>query len=74
MMMVFTGPTPDRDGALDNHIALHEMTHALTGRLIGNGTGLGSNMASGMGEGYSDFYPFALLSEPGDDRYGIHAL
>lgn len=74
VMMIFTNPTPDRDGALDGHIALHELTHALSGRLHGNSTGLGSNMARGMGEGWSDVYPLALLSEPSDDRLGTHAL
>lgn len=73
-MMIWTNPTPDRDGALDGHIVLHEITHALSGRLHGNATGLGSNMARGMGEGWSDFYAFALLSEPADDRFGTHAL
>jgi hypothetical protein len=74
VMMIFTNTTPDRDGALDGHIAIHEITHALTGRLHGNTTGLGSNMSRGMGEGWSDFYPFALLSELADDRFGTHAL
>lgn len=74
IMMVFTNPTPDRDGALDGHIALHEMTHALSGRLHGNATGLGTNMARGLGEGWSDFYPLALFSEPADSRLGTHAL
>jgi hypothetical protein len=74
VMMIWTNPTPDRDGALDGHIVLHEITHALSGRLHGNATGLGTNMARGMGEGWSDFYAFALLSEPADDRFGTHAL
>jgi hypothetical protein len=74
VMMIFTNPTPDRDGALDGHIALHELTHALSGRLHANATGLGTNMARGLGEGWSDFYPFALMSEPDDNRFGTHAL
>lgn len=73
-MFIWTGPTPDRDGALDSQMVTHEMTHGLTGRLHGNTTGLGSNMARGMGEGWSDFYAFALLSEPADDPFGTHAL
>jgi hypothetical protein len=73
-MFIWTGPTPDRDGALDSQMVTHEITHGLTGRLHGNATGLGSNMARGMGEGWSDFYAFALLSEPADDPLGTHAL
>jgi hypothetical protein len=73
-MFIWTGPTPDRDGALDSQMVTHEITHGLTGRLHGNTTGLGSNMARGMGEGWSDFYAFALLSEPTDDPLGTHAL
>ncbi|MEO8041383.1 MAG: M36 family metallopeptidase [Acidobacteriota bacterium] len=73
-MFIWTGGTPDRDGALDSQMVTHEMTHGLSGRLIGNSTGLGSNMARGMGEGWSDFYAFALLSEPSDDPLGTHAL
>ncbi len=74
VMMIFTGSTPDRDGALDAHVVLHEITHVLAGRLHGNTTGLGSNMARGMTEGWADFYAFALLSEPADDPLGTHAL
>ena len=72
--MIWTATTPDRDGALEVHVALHELTHALNGRLHGNVTGLGTNMARGMGEGWSDFYPLALLSETADDRLGTHAM
>ena len=73
-MFIWTGSTPDRDGALDSQVVLHEMTHGLTTRLHGNATGLNSNMARGMGEGWSDFYAMALLSEPTDDPLGTHAL
>lgn len=73
-MFIWTGPTPDRDGALDTQMVVHEMTHGVSNRLIGNAAGLSSNMSRGMGEGWSDFYAFALLSEPTDDRLGTHAL
>lgn len=72
-MFIFTGPTPDRDGALDAQVVTHEMTHGLSTRLIGNSTGISSNMPRGMGEGWSDFYSFALLSDPADDRLGVHS-
>jgi hypothetical protein len=71
---IWTGATPDRDGALDSQAVVHEITHGLSNRLHGNSVGLGSNMARGMGEGWSDFYAFALLSEPTDNPAGTHAL
>ena len=71
---IWTGPTPDRDGGLDSQMIVHEMSHGLSSRLIGNAAGLNSNMSRGMGEGWSDFYAFALLSEPTDNRFGTHAL
>ena len=57
-MFLWTGGTPDRDGALDSQMVVHEMTHGLSSRLIGNTTGLNSNMSRAMGEGWSDFYAF----------------
>jgi hypothetical protein len=71
---VFTASTPDRDGALDAQIIVHELTHGLSNRLHGNSSGLNSNMARGMGEGWSDFYALALLSEPTDDPLGLHGI
>ncbi len=71
---IWTGPTPDRDGALDSQVVVHELTHGLSNRLHGNATGLGSNMARGMGEGWSDFYALALLSEPADDPCGTYTV
>ena len=73
-MFVWTGPTPDRDGALDAQVVLHEMTHGLSNRLIGNASGLATNMSRGMGEGWSDFYALALLHEPADNRFGTYAI
>jgi hypothetical protein len=65
-MYIFTGTTPNRDGALDSHVLLHELTHGLTARLHGNSTGLNTQMAVGISEGMSDFYPLAFLSASGD--------
>lgn len=73
-MFIWTPTTPDRDGALDSQIVLHEVTHGLTSRLHGNATGLNSNMSRGMGEGWSDFYALALLSEPADDPLGTYSV
>ena len=69
---IWTSPTPDRDGALDTQVIVHELTHGLSNRLHGNATGLSTNMSRGMGEGWSDFYALALLSEPTDAPCGIH--
>jgi len=61
-MYRFTGPTIDRDGALDAEVSMHEMTHGTSNRLIGNGAGLNWDPARGMGEGWSDFYALSLLN------------
>ncbi|KAJ7464297.1 Fungalysin metallopeptidase-domain-containing protein [Mycena galericulata] len=55
-MYLFTSTTPDRDGALENDIPVHENTHGVTNRLTGGGTGacLQTTEAGGMGEGWSD--------------------
>jgi len=73
-MYLWTGPTPDRDGALDSQVIVHEVTHGLSNRLHGNGNGLSTNMARSMGEGWGDFYAQALLSEPADDPLGTYTL
>jgi hypothetical protein len=68
---VFTGPNPDRDAALDQEIAIHELTHGLTNRLVGGPTMIMSGTQPwAMGEGWSDFYAFALLAESTDDLDG----
>jgi extracellular elastinolytic metalloproteinase len=72
-MYIFTGPTPDRDGDLDQEISIHEMTHGLSNRLHANGSGLATNQARGMGEGWSDFYARCLLSTADEDVNGIYA-
>ncbi|CAE6415624.1 hypothetical protein ACGC1H_007169 [Rhizoctonia solani] len=55
-MFTWTLTTPNRDGALENDIVVHEFTHGLTNRLTGGGTGrcLQTTEAGGMGEGWSD--------------------
>jgi subtilisin-like proprotein convertase family protein len=69
---LFTPPVPARDGALDSQVMVHELTHGVSARLHGNTTGLSSNMARGLGEGWSDFFAFAMLSDPTDDRLGLY--
>ncbi len=72
-LFIWTGSTPSRDGGLDNQVAIHEVSHGLSNRLHGNASGLTGNMARGMGEGWSDFYSYALLSDPSDDPLGIYS-
>ena len=73
-LFIWTAPTPDRDGALDNQLIVHEITHGLSNRLHGNASGLSTNMARSMGEGWSDFYALALLSEPADNNFGTFTI
>ena len=73
-LFIWNSPTPDRDGALDAQLIVHEATHGVSNRLHGNGLGLGTNMARSMGEGWSDFYALALLSEPTDDINGTYSF
>jgi hypothetical protein len=73
-LFIWTSPTPDRDGALDNQLIVHELTHGLSNRLHGNSTGLSTNMSRGMGEGWSDFYALALLSDPTDEINGTYSV
>ncbi|MBI3448017.1 MAG: M36 family metallopeptidase [Acidobacteria bacterium] len=66
----FTFPTPDRDGALDAEVVIHEAAHGLSTRLVGD---LSAVQSDGLGEGWSDFYSLALLAEPSDDPRGCYA-
>ena len=73
-MFIWPGPTPDRDGDLDQEVSLHEMTHGTSNRLHNNASGLAALLSGGMGEGWSDFYALSLLSQAGDDVDGIFAF
>ncbi|KAF9020871.1 hypothetical protein BDZ89DRAFT_1164034 [Hymenopellis radicata] len=55
-MYIWDITTPERDGALQNDIVVHEFTHGLTNRMTGGGTGtcLQTTESGGMGEGWSD--------------------
>ena len=66
-MFLWTGPNPGHDSDFDTEIVLHEYVHGLSDRLVGGGVGLWALQSWGLGEGWSDWYPLALLSEPGDD-------
>jgi len=74
-MFVWDGPDPQRDGALDAEVILHEYTHGLSYRLVGGGNALSFGGQSGaMGEGWSDFFALSLLSQPGEDPAATYAL
>ncbi|KAF8056609.1 Fungalysin metallopeptidase-domain-containing protein [Lyophyllum atratum] len=55
-MFLWTYTSPQRDGALENDIVIHEYTHGITNRMTGGGSGrcLQTTEAGGMGEGWSD--------------------
>ncbi len=67
-MYRFTGPTIDRDGALDAEVFMHEATHGTSNRLVGDGAGLNWDPAGGMGEGWSDFVALSLLNNTNADN------
>jgi hypothetical protein len=69
-MYLWTAPTPDRDGDVDNGIILHEYTHGISNRLTGSGIGCLSNVEQ-MGEGWSDYFALMMTHDwasalPGD--------
>lgn len=70
-MFLWTGADPDRDGALDSTVVIHELTHGLSSRLHGNLLGGQGGM---MGEGWGDFYASAMLSEPTDNLCGTYPI
>ena len=72
-MFIFSGPSPNRDGSLDQDVVVHELTHGLSNRLLGGGAGISKLQTRGMGEGWSDFYALSLLSESTDDVNGNYA-
>jgi hypothetical protein len=57
-MYLWTAPTPDRDGDVDNGIIAHEYGHGISNRMTGTGAGCLGNVEQ-MGEGWSDY--FALM-------------
>lgn len=57
------GPSPDRDGDLDNGVIIHEYGHGISRRLTGVSC---QNNAEQMGEGWSDWFGIVLTPRPGD--------
>ncbi len=70
-MYIWTGPTPDRDGAFESDIVFHELTHGVSIRMHG---GLSAIQSTGMGEGWSDFIGVSLNTREGDDPDGVYTM
>ena len=69
-LFLFTGPSPDRDSALDRSVMVHELAHGVSRRLIGNNAGLGGTWGPALGEGWSDFIALALFATPAEPVTG----
>jgi hypothetical protein len=77
-MYLWTAPTPDRDGDVDNGIIAHEYAHGISNRMTGTGVGCLS-VVEQMGEGWSDYiglmithdWSTALLNDGFDKPRGI---
>jgi extracellular elastinolytic metalloproteinase len=66
-MFLFTSPTPDRDGDLDNGIVIHEYGHGISNRLVGGPRNVDCLTNDQQpGEGLSDFWALAYTAEVGD--------
>ncbi len=61
-MYLWTAPTPDRDGDVDNGIIAHEYTHGISNRFTGNGSTCLTN-AEQMGEGWSDYFGLLITHD-----------
>ena len=61
-MYLWTAPTPDRDGDVDNGIILHELGHGVSNRSNPGGTGCLGN-AEQAGEGWSDYIGLMLTQD-----------
>ncbi|KAI8055273.1 Fungalysin metallopeptidase-domain-containing protein [Syncephalis plumigaleata] len=60
-MYAFDGQKPERDGAMENGVVLHEYGHGVSNRLTGGPSNvdcLSDGYAAGMNEGWSDFYAY----------------
>ncbi len=74
-MYIWTAPTPDRDGDIDNGIILHEYGHGVSNRLTGGPANVGClGNSEQMGEGWSDWmtvYFTALASHTATTNRGV---
>jgi hypothetical protein len=70
-MFLWNQTTPNRDGALDGSIVVHEVGHGISNRLTGGPANAGALQAlqsGGMGEGWSDWLAVLLTANPTDTR------
>ncbi len=65
-MYIWTAPTPDRDGGLDNGIVAHEYGHGISTRLVGGPAVSCLTSAEQQGEGWSDWFGLMLVMKAGD--------
>ncbi|MDG2112193.1 MAG: M36 family metallopeptidase, partial [Actinomycetota bacterium] len=64
---VWTLGTPDRDGAFDNGVVMHEYAHGVTNRLTGGPNSITClSNAEQPGEGWSDFFALWVTMQAGD--------
>ncbi|KAL2919068.1 hypothetical protein HK105_201338 [Polyrhizophydium stewartii] len=76
-MFVFTQTSPQRDGAMENSVVLHELTHGLSNRLTGgpsNVNCLQTKESGGMGEGWSDMVAVMIETLPTDTRKTVRVM
>lgn len=77
-------PDPERDGAFEMYLLIHEYTHGLTMRLVNPkdrdclgpgkvGDSKFLNEGFGLDEGWSEFMSFALRIKKGDTRNTVYA-
>ncbi|MBE7528667.1 MAG: hypothetical protein HND44_02430 [Chloroflexi bacterium] len=66
-MYIWTAPTPDRDGDLDNGIIAHEYGHGISNRMVGGPSNVGClGNSEQMGEGWSDWQSVIMTMRTGD--------
>ena len=74
-MFIWTAPTPDKDGDVDNGIVIHEYGHGISNRLVGGPSNVSClTNTQQAGEGLSDWWALAYTAKPGDtgpQRRGI---
>ena len=61
-----TAFTPQRDGSLDHHILVHELTHGISERLTGgaaSATDLLNLQSAALSEGWSDWFALLLTTD-----------
>ncbi|KAI8608297.1 Fungalysin metallopeptidase-domain-containing protein [Chytriomyces sp. MP71] len=72
-MFIFDSTIPNRDGAFEANIVIHELTHGLSNRLTGGANNAnclsGNPQSQGLGEGYSDIVALIMTMQPEQTRF-----